>query len=137
MYEPIPPDLTAAVAVFTILPLIFGIPLVIHGPKMKRLDLTLIGAGLLVALVVGWVFGSGPISAAETNRRETMENNILTKYNEKYHPNYLKDVEFSGHGGKGETGKYFTLTYEDMTTEKRKFYFSESGEPSCGCTLKQ
>lgn len=56
MYESIPPDLTVAITVFTILPLILGISLVVHGPKMKRLDLTLIGAGLLAALVAGGGF---------------------------------------------------------------------------------
>lgn len=72
--------------------------------------------------------------------KAAMSSNILAKYNDKYSSipfPYLKNVEYAGSGGKYETGRYFTLTYGDDSTERIKFLFSDkTGEPRCFCDLK-
>lgn len=73
--------------------------------------------------------------------KAAMSSNILTKYNDKFAKTvspYLKDVEYSGSGGKYENGRYFKLTYGDDSTARIKFFFSDkTGEPRCFCdTLK-
>lgn len=137
MFQAIPSDLTIPITLFTVLLLSFGPALIKSGKEMKRRDLFAVGIGMLVILVAGWVFGFSPASQYEENRRAIMEQNIMIKYNEKYHPHYLRKVEFDGHGGKNESGKYFNLTYNDLSVETVMFRFNEEGEPRCYCTLYQ
>lgn len=96
-----------------------------------------IGGFLISVVVLGMVLIVGVPQQDEGTRHQDMAESILKKYNHKYYPDYLRQVEFAQSAGAGETGDFFTLTYNDYQTETRRFYFDSSGNPSCNCTLYQ
>lgn len=96
-----------------------------------------IGAFLISAVIFVLLQTVGLPKPDEKSQHQEMAKSIQTKYNDKYYPDYLRQVEFAKSAGVGETGDFFTLTYNDYQTETRRFYFDVSGNPTCNCTLYQ
>lgn len=130
---------------FIALVVVVGLALLITAPVLisvgiQHKDRRFIFGGavsvILLVLVVG--LGFSPAKAQQGERLSSMETNILQKYNAKFHPDYLRDVEFEDDEGRGKSGNYFIVTYEDFSTERILFHFnSKTGEPRCDCELEK
>lgn len=130
---------------FLALVVVVGLALLITAPALinvgiKHKDQRFVWSGvasvILLVLVVG--LGFSPAKANQDQRLSAMESNILQKYNTKFYPDYLKDVEFEDDEGRGKSGDYFIVTYEDFSTEIILFHFnSKTGEPRCDCELEK
>lgn len=105
--------------------------------RFTRAGFVAIGAFLISAVIFGTLQTVGFPKPDEASQHQDMAKSIQKKYNNKYYPEYLRKVEFAEKAGEGETGDFFTLTYNDYKTEMRRFYFDVSGQPSCDCTLYQ
>lgn len=130
---------------FIALVVVVGLALLITAPVLIRVgiqhkDRRFVFGGavsvILLVLVVG--LGFSPAKTHQDERLSAMESNILQKYNTKFYPDYLKDVEFEDDEGRGKSGDYFIVTYGDSSTERILFHFnSKTGEPRCDCELEK
>lgn len=143
MYRPDPSmDYTITLGIFCLLFPCLAFILIRIGRQQTENKLVIAGyvsIGLFVASVVTFVLLQtvGLPEQDKESQQQDMAASIQTKYNNKYYPDYLKEVEFAQSAAAGESGDYFTLTYSDYTTETRRFYFDASGHPTCHCTLYQ
>lgn len=139
MYQPIQSfDFITLVVVVGLALLITAPALISVGVQHKDRCLVLIGAAAAVLMVLVVGLGFSPAKAHQDERFSAMENNILQKYNTKFYPEYLQDVEFEDDEGRGKTGDYFIVTYDDFSTERILFHFnSKTGEPRCDCQLEE
>lgn len=96
-----------------------------------------IGAFVVSTIIFAVIQIVGVPEKDKKSQQQDMATTIQTKYNDKYYPDYLRQVEFAQSAAEGESGDFFTLTYNDYETETRRFYFDVSGNPTCHCTLYQ